>query len=77
MVQKSSTEESYRRKTFAHSNKSFFASFSTDSKATSNYAFFDTHTAFLKKAFMSYLDFLQTLIANADETAKKMGELFL
>ncbi len=50
----------------------FFKTFSTDSKS-------DTFVAFFKQNFFfrSYLYFFQTLIANAQETAQKNGNLFL
>jgi hypothetical protein len=48
---------------------SFLAIFPMDSKLASNSAFFDTHIACLN-LFTSYYHFLQSLNANADETAQ-------
>ncbi len=56
----------------------FFKTISTDSKSAWNSAFFIPKLNFLiQNLFCSYLQFLLTLIANAQETAEKTENIFL
>ena len=57
--------------------KNSIPNFPTDSKSASNSALFDTDIAFLKKCFLAYQHFFQTLNANADETAQNNEKYFL